>query len=281
MLGCAAWGIATGVGLLRLREWARISQIVFAALLALTGLASIAVIAFIPMPVPPNDRNPELTQHVFQFVRIGISVFYGGLAALGAWWLFYFNKKSIREEFRGRVSLTIAAAPLSGPPSAMLPAPMSSARPASISVIAALLFIGAASLPLIILTGSPAMMMGFVFYGPTAALICLPWTALQATAAYGLLKMKMWGRTLAIVVVSFGVVNLFAMALIPGSQARFDQAMQRLYSQWGIPVLVPAVTHLPILLTVLPSLPILAVEIWFLVTRKPAFIEAAARQSAS
>jgi len=38
MLGLATWGIATGINLLQLREWARISMLVFSGLLLVTAV---------------------------------------------------------------------------------------------------------------------------------------------------------------------------------------------------------------------------------------------------
>ena len=73
MLILVAWGVATGVGLLKLREWARISQIVFAGLLTLIGIFTILLFLFIQLPLPQNDANPEMTRSVMQFTRIFIS----------------------------------------------------------------------------------------------------------------------------------------------------------------------------------------------------------------
>src|SRR5579859_2412818 len=48
--GLGAWGITTAIGLFRLRNWARISIIVFSVFLALTGIVTGPVVLFIPPP---------------------------------------------------------------------------------------------------------------------------------------------------------------------------------------------------------------------------------------
>jgi hypothetical protein len=282
LLALVACGVATGVGLLRLREWARISQMIFAGLLALMGFSVILLFMFIDLPVPANDRDPELTRHIFQLTRVFISIFYGGLGALGVWWLYYFGKRSVRDEFRsGARAITAAYVPGAVPAVqfGQVPGPMNSGRPVSISVIAALMLIGVLSFPVIVLTHTPMLLFGYPFYGGKAALVALLWFALQAAAAYGLLKLRLWGWTLAIVVLALGLLNTLAVVVIPGGQARFDGLMQQIYSQWGFPSNIPTL-HLPVALMILPAVPVILVELWFVITRKPAFVAAEAKISA-
>ena len=106
MLGLAAWGIATGINLLQLREWARISMIVFSGLLLVMAVPGLIMMLVMPLPtppvsaLPPGDAMPSL-EHLMTAVRIGMAVFYALLALLGGWWLYFFNSRPIRELFRG------------------------------------------------------------------------------------------------------------------------------------------------------------------------------------
>jgi hypothetical protein len=269
LLAFVAWGVATAVGLLKLREWARISQLLFAALMTLIALSTVLLFIFIQLPMPPDDRNPELSRTILAFTRIFITIFYGALAALGAWWLYYFSKKSVREEFRSGASARISA-PANGEP---FRGPMSNARPVSISIIAALFLISVLGIPFIPLARVPFMFFGYVFYGWEALAVALPFAALQGAAAYGLLKLKMWGRTLAIIALLVGLANLICMALLPGSQARFDDAMQSIYTQWRLPTTIP-IPHLPVALMMLPAIPLILAELWYVIKEKPAFLAA-------
>ena len=125
-LGFAAWRIASGAGLLKLREWARISLLVFAVLLAFGSIVAALVMLFIPMPVASNDPNTQLTAHVMPMIRIGSVLLYGGFGALGVWWLYYFNKRSVRDEFRSGPRIAAGIPWFAGP--------MRSSRPVTISV---------------------------------------------------------------------------------------------------------------------------------------------------
>src|SRR5277367_3607443 len=58
MLGLAAWGIATGINLLQLREWARISMIVFSALLLVTAVPGLLMMLVMPFPMPQGSAVP-------------------------------------------------------------------------------------------------------------------------------------------------------------------------------------------------------------------------------
>jgi hypothetical protein len=81
-IALAVWGFATGVGLLRLREWARISMIVFSLLLLLCTLPAFLFLVFMPDTMTAN--SPANFVLVFKLVS---GVFEGLLVALSAAWL--------------------------------------------------------------------------------------------------------------------------------------------------------------------------------------------------
>src|SRR5690242_4234986 len=58
LLGFAAWGITTAIGLFRLRGWSRWSIVAFSAMLALVGVTSAGAMLMVPMP-PPANVSPE------------------------------------------------------------------------------------------------------------------------------------------------------------------------------------------------------------------------------
>ena len=99
------------------------------------------------------------------------------------------------------------------------------------------MLIGVLSILMTFVFRAPVLMFGFLFSG--RLLVVAPLLAAQFAAGVGLLKMKLWGRTLAICVLFFGMLNIVITILVPGSQSRWDQAMQTIYSQWGFPSFVP------------------------------------------
>jgi hypothetical protein len=273
----SAWGIATGVALLRLREWGRISQLVFSAFLAVSGLVGAFVMLFIDFPTPRNDANPALTHQIVPFVKFGTVAFYAALGMLGVGWLYYFSQRSIRAQFGAPhdfVSPPPAFAVPDGTPvgSFVVPPPATTpSRPVSISIIAVFMLLGAAVLPMNLLYGAPLLFFGFMISGWRAVLLAGSMSAVSLAAGIGLFKLKLWARTLAIGFAIFGLLNSLITVVIPGSQSRWDQAMQSILEKWAIPTNTP-MPHFPLWLSLAPVIPVVLVELYFLITRKPAFL---------
>ena len=91
--GSGVWGTVSAIGLLRLRNWARICFAVFGGILCLFSgfgvLGSLAAMWFLPQTLPAgNNVPPELITGMF--------VAFGAVAllcvALGIWWIIYFNR---------------------------------------------------------------------------------------------------------------------------------------------------------------------------------------------
>src|SRR5438067_375924 len=207
-----AWGTATAIGLLRLRNWGRVSILIFATLLALTGVAAAPAILLIPAPptAPPN----------FNAIRAGMAVFYGVLGALGALWLYYFSRRTTCEAFAG------------------VPTSESGGRPLSISIIGWwLLLSGVISVLMSLLRMSVSVFLCIVS-GWTAAAWYFILGALHAYIGYGLLRLNAMARVLAISMLCFGVVNGLVFFCFPGSDARLAAFM----SQFRF-IHLPPVTH--------------------------------------
>jgi hypothetical protein len=96
--GVAVWAVITLVGLLRLRNWARYS--ITGGLLAGLGLISILGILVLPTANPAATPGlPLPSPGLMQAMRAVIALFYAGIAAVGAWWLVYFNLRSVKSFF--------------------------------------------------------------------------------------------------------------------------------------------------------------------------------------
>jgi hypothetical protein len=128
VLAVAVLGIFTGIGLLRLKNWARISALVWAGISAPFSALIMLVFLLIPTPAPPHGPAAPM-----YFVRVFSLVFYGVPLAIGLWWLVLFNSKAVVAQF---------ASPAGGsetPSSDSLldsPAPRPPAVPLAITVLA-------------------------------------------------------------------------------------------------------------------------------------------------
>jgi len=116
----AAWGITTSVGLFRLRNWARISIIVFAALLTLSALfGMLGAIAMFVVSTPTMPPGSHLDPNAFLMVmRVFMVAFALLQLGIGIWWLVFFNRVKVKEQFMPLPSMTFAPypAPTGTPP---------------------------------------------------------------------------------------------------------------------------------------------------------------------
>jgi len=265
MLALAIWGIATSINLLHLREWARISVLVFSGLLLVISLPGIVMMLLVPFPTPPDVADPALMQRVMAATRVGMIVVYGLLAALGGWWLYFFNSRAVKDQFGS------ARTPEAASPAAWAPAAVGSAspkRPISITIIAYISLIGACVLPVVQVMHVPMMFLGFVFTGWKASLIIMGFMTVQLLMAYGLLQLEPWGRGLAIYYFNFAIFNSIISVILPGAQSRFDEATALIQGTTGLPA---SPVKFPIWSGLIFGLPIIAIQLWFVVTRKRAF----------
>lgn len=280
-LGLSGWGIATGVGLIQAKEWARISMIVFAALLALFTLPSALMMAFIPLPVP---KDPNLPANFTLILRGGFVLFYGLLGALAIFWLYFFNRRSVKAQFQTKQ----AASEGSGPSPSEIgntPALAGPARPLSITIIAWFLIVASAISPFSLWymhamfhgTPIPMFFIGFFVSGSPAILILLFWMAAQVIAAVGLLKLRNWARLATIGLQVLGVVNVLLVVGVPAHLARFQRIMNSAVASMNLRTPQPLPAGFPVWIGMVASLPLFCVILWFLVTRKRAFLQYSSR----
>ncbi len=251
LLGLAAWGIATAIGLFRLHRWARTSILVFSGLLIFFGAISALFIVFIPIPVPEN------VPHQFMVgVRIGVAMFYLLWVAVGLWWLYLFNKAAVKKQFLGD-----------------LPATDRSPKPLSITVIAWFLLVGGILMPFWALLRMPAAVFGLILMGWKGSLVCMIYAAAGLYLGVGLLKLKPLSRTLAVYFFLFGILNSLLFAVLPGRAARMAASINLLPPEMRSPDAVALVATSWWFTLVMPLI-CMGVPLWFLITRKKAFLAA-------
>jgi hypothetical protein len=93
-IGLGGWGIASGLGIVKMREWARISMLAFGAI-----LFAIAAFGALEMALDPNAGLVFLQGGYLGSGRPEMMAFYGGLGALGAFWLYFFSRNNVKARF--------------------------------------------------------------------------------------------------------------------------------------------------------------------------------------
>jgi uncharacterized membrane protein (DUF2068 family) len=264
----AVWGLITGVGLWRLRNWARISTIVFAVILCffgafgcLTALAMPIFLSSMPTQVP----NPQQ----FKVIMVTFMLLVGlGELGIGLWWAIYFTRRSVIAQFAQTLAETpagLSAAPLQ--PAAIT----SSRRPISISIIAWFLLVSAfLFLPFALLVRSPQLLFGQLLTGVGAFALSTIYLLVIAYVGIGLLKLWPSARLVGIGYFAFGILNMAITWLRPGASELFQRMMAAQPRIFAAPPSMnfPEAFFKAIMIGTALTM---AVPIYFLATRKSAF----------
>jgi hypothetical protein len=280
--GFGGWGLAAGIGLIKTKEWARISTLVYAAILIFFSLPAALAMAIIPLPHTPSANDSNHPFNIILLVRVGLTLLYTMFAALGGYWLYLFNTQKVKAQFRPQQALTeVGQAEVSGSPSGFPGVrfgPDRRARPLSITIIGWYLIIASALAPLSVLFTNtlfprlklPFFFLGFFLFGPNSYLLLTVWMAVQFIAAVGLLKLKSWGLYTTIALQCLALLNIVMMVAIPANRLRFQQVMETLrFPAGGRMYYSPSM--FPMWIGMLSSIPIVVVILFFLVSQKSSF----------
>jgi hypothetical protein len=220
MICLSIFGIVTGIGLIRLRNWARISVLTWGGLSVFFGVFGGAFALFMPLPSEPAVPNmPIGTAQVFRLITL---VMYALPAAVGVWWLILFTRKGIKAQFAS-VSGATGTADF-GVLQAQKPR-----CPVAVLIIA-WYFIGTAAnvvfLPFLPFR-FPAIYFGHPFQGWMGTSLLILNCLLLVVAGVGLLKLKPWSYPFTIALQLFVIASGIITVLSP----RFDSLMKSMISE--------------------------------------------------
>jgi hypothetical protein len=272
----AIWGIITSVGLFCLKNWARISIIVFSVILILTGAFAGLLVLLVPLPAAPNQAT---SQSAVTVVRGAMAAFWFGLAGIGTWWLILFTRPKVKEQF---TALPPAYAVPGAPqiPQTDIPGIVGQVpannRPLSITILGWLLLVGCAFIPINFLIHTPAILLTRVITGHAATFYFLFLLVLHFYLGIGLLRLNATARTVGIAYYMVAFANAAIFYLSPGSRERMmslvsgPQAMWPWMRQFQQPG--PQLNPMPFMVFGgVVGLLFLLIPLYFLITRRQAF----------
>jgi hypothetical protein len=258
-VGFGIWGIVSAIGVLRLRNWARICFAVFGGILCLLSIfgafGSLMAMQFVPRTLPQGNNVPTGLM-TGMFVVFGIVALL--CAGLGIWWMIYFNRSRVKAQFLGEAA---AAVPRR--------------FPLSITIIAWLLLVGGlfSVLGLVFLfsVSYPLLIFGFVLHGAAAKLLYVLFVVVSITAGIGMLRGYVQAHSLAMGYFVFSLLNVLSYIIRPSSFSRF---MQEVPGGQNVPTdfmnrFLPIGNFFGLLC--------LGVLLFFLITRRQRFVEACTR----
>jgi hypothetical protein len=286
----AIWGIISSIGLFLLKNWARISMIVFSVLLILVSGSQLLGALIISLPF--GAKYPIDDNSMMVVMRIVMAAFATVHLGIGIWWLAYFTRPKVVQQFK-RAPL-MAAAETSLPMTQQIqvsaaPATLMSVnkRPVSVTVIAWFMLAGCLFMPLNFVLHPPAILATKILTGWPAMLVYLIYIAAALYCGVGLLRLKPAARLATIGYFIVGAVNQTIFYFAPGGGDRIRALMDWQQSMFSW---IPAWQDQPFLhfdptpfliMGTLFGLILLAVPLYFLITRKEAFLAAAAELKAS
>ena len=271
MMCLSLFGIATGIGLIYLRKWARVSILVWGGLSVFFGVFGI-LIAYLIL-FSRNPHVPALPVEGMQAVRWILLLIYGLPLLIGVWWLILFNRKSVKTQFAG--------APVSADPGLQ----QKPSCPLPISVLA--WFYITAILNLLVLPFLPFRLPIFVFGRVLPGSV--GWTVLilsclaSFVAGVGLLKLKPWSYSLTIGLQLFWLASMVVTVLTPNYNAVMDSMMKEMQASMHLPeTQFPSVNfahHYG--WSIIVGLTIAGAVLGLLVYYRPRFLEAASRAASA
>ena len=142
--------------------------------------------------------------------------------------------------------------------------------PLGITAIGLYMLFGACLMPINIYLRAPAFLMGIGFSGWKATVFFVGLGTLDAGIGIGLLRLASWSRIVAIYFFLFRIINTTLTFLLPGSRSRFEEGIAAMQTSLGQQ---SAARH-PSWFGAVVELSVMAVVVWFLFTRKGAFVAA-------
>jgi len=284
----AIWGILTSIGLFRLKEWARISIIIFSVLLILMSGFGALIAIIVPIPPPPNQNvDPGVTTGI----RIFMTVFAAALVSIGLWWLVFFTRAKVKEQFTPTSAAALLAPPspqvfqATPSPSPTIPVSVTAKGPLSLTILAWFMLAGSLLILISLVLQPPAMFLTKLLTGIPALLYYLTFLAVHLYVGIGLLRLKTTARTVGVAYYAFAFMNAAVFYFAPGGRSRMLDLMHRSLSMYSW---MPSLQDQQLALfdntrffavSACSGLALMLVPLYFLITRKTAFEEAAtARQ---
>lgn len=209
----SAFGIATGIGLIRLWKWARYAAIVFGVIVIVGSVLPGIAFLFVKIPPPSSSQNGAVPAG-FRLLLAGFYWFWAILAGVFVWVM---ARKSTAAQFNGGEGMPMAPR----------------ARPISVSIIAWLMIVsGVMTLPMVLWMKLPALFVGVVLTGLAAKLYYALYMVAYVVIGVGLIRRTSEALTPAIVLHSLALVNAVTL-LAPPVWAKYQAALTLVSTMFG------------------------------------------------
>ncbi|HEV2314451.1 MAG TPA: hypothetical protein VGR94_04025 [Candidatus Acidoferrales bacterium] len=278
----AAWGIATGVGVLQLRPWARISIIVMSSTAVFFAVCGALGVMMVPLLLQQDPNIPAGATRIVVFIGL---IVLGVPLAIAIWWLILFTRRRVQLEFATHGATAISSPPL-GATIAPEPAPAfatafaaaSSAPdiPISIRVIAIIILVTAPvalfSLPLAIRAHLPTILLGIWMTGWTAPAYLVISVVIQIVLPIAVLRRRLRALDGLIAYLLFATLNALLFFVSSSRNAFFDAITRAESTTSGMdPEMMGRFMKMAMPIVMGFSVLLFALALYFLFTRRQAY----------
>jgi hypothetical protein len=236
-LGVAVFGFFVGAGVLRRRNWARITMLIWGGIMAVLSAISIPVIFLVFNSLPSSLPNGAEAGPFMGFLKVFMVFFYGIPLGIGIWWLVLFTRPRVVAAFTAPTALAgypptmdVSGFPLPEPVVAPSTLPKA-ACPLPLMIFAGFLVFSSACMVLFMLfpmTGAmPFFFFGHFFSGISAKAILGIMGFLFGIGGVGILKLKPWALDAVLALQLVLLANGTLSVLNPRFLAVIQEAMQR------------------------------------------------------
>jgi hypothetical protein len=201
----AIFGILVGANILRRRNWARISILIWGGLMAFFSAITMVVTLLIMNNLPPTLPHAAEASLVMAAVKWVMVLFNAIPLGVGIWWLILFTRRAVEDEFNPLLArlhpgktLDASGFPQEPPPPPSY-VPGGPACPLPLLIIAGLdIFSGVSMLTLLfipnsIISAMPVFLFGHAFHGGVILLLFFALLGVvYAVCGIGIIKLEPW-----------------------------------------------------------------------------------------
>jgi hypothetical protein len=224
ILGLGVFGALSGIGLLRLKNWARISTLVWSGVTVV--ISTLVLVAFAVAPFPPSLNAPP---NFAGIMRAALLIFYGLPLAIGIWWLILFNRQSVANQFVQPAGgpLDTYGSPVEG---------LSASRPTlplPIAVFGVFLVFSSVCVVLPSFLPVPVILFGHAIRGAAETAVWVGFGLATLAAGTGLLRLKRWSYDLAFGLQLFWLLSGIVTLTSGNYAALMHEAMSSIQAKFG------------------------------------------------
>jgi hypothetical protein len=223
MMCLSLFGGVTGIGLIYLRNWARISVLIWGGCSAFFGAIGVAMAFLISAGFPSNAA--QLPAESLRLMRVILFCIYGLPLIVGVWWLILFNRKSVKAQFAG----TVGAVDPGVPQKPRCPLPVAVVAWLYVTSLLNLLFLPFTSVH------APVFLFGMLLPDKVGMGVLILTCMVFTVCGIGMLRLKPWSYSLTLGLQVFWLTSTVVSVFRPNYKAAMESFLEQMRTSMQLP----------------------------------------------